>query len=401
MAQRLLSETRIRTLTKPGIYSDGDGLFLRVRKGGSRQWFFIFRRGKDRRELGLGGYGQGTAPVSLALAREKAQAIRDKLARGDDPAAERKPPRVITFAHCMDELLAAKSSEWKNDKHRQQWEMTLREYAKPLHDLPVADIALGDVKSCLASHWQDRPETADRLRSRIQAVIDYAIAHQWRTAGNPAIWRGLLDKVMPARRKLERGHHAALAYASVPTMMAALRQSSGVSARCVEFLVLTAARSGEARGATFSEIDTEARTWIVPAERMKSARAHVVPLSDRALAIVEAMRQQATGDLIFGGGVEGRPISDTAMTKALRLASPDKTATLHGMRSAFRDWCGDKTDAARETAEAALAHVVGDKAEQAYRRETAVAKRRKLMEDWAAYCATIKVATVGVLEGAI
>ena len=373
-------------LDKPGIYSDGDGLFLRVRDGGSKQFIFIYRRGKARSELGLGGYGQGTAPVSLALAREKADAIRDRLARGFDPAAERKPPRVVTFKHCMDDLLAAKAPEWTNDKHRQQWEMTLREYAKPLHDLPVADIAMGDVKACILPHWRERPETADRLRSRIQAVIDYAIAHEWRTAGNPARWKGLLDKVMPARRKLERGHHAALAYASVPLMMTALRQSSGVAARAVEFLTLTAARSGEARGATWAEIDREAHTWTVPAERMKAGKAHVVPLCDRALAIVEAMRQRATGDLIFGGGVDGRPISDTAMTKALRLASPDKAATLHGMRSAFRDWAGDKTTFPREVAEACLAHAVGNAVEQAYRRGDALEKRRALMEVWGDYC---------------
>ncbi|MCC3243749.1 integrase arm-type DNA-binding domain-containing protein [Methylocystis sp. WRRC1] len=393
MARRLLSETRIRTLSKPGIYADGDGLFLRVRKGGSRQWFFIFRRGKTRTELGLGGYGQGTAPVSLALAREKADAIRDKLARGLDPAAERKPPRVVTFKHCMDELLAAKAAEWKNDKHRQQWEMTLREYAKPLHSLPVAEIAMGDVKACLLPHWRERPETADRLRSRIQAVIDYAIAHEWRTAGNPARWKGLLDKVLPARRKLERGHHAALAYAEVPAMMAALRQSGGVAARAVEFLTLTAARCGEARAATFAEVDTEARTWTVPAERMKAGKEHVVPLCDRALAIVEAMRQRATSQLVFGGGVDGRPISETAMTKALRLASPDKAATLHGMRSAFRDWAGDKTDAPRETAELCLAHTVGNRVEQAYRRSDALEKRRELMQAWSAYCEGERIAS--------
>nr|WP_026222990.1 site-specific integrase [Methylocystis rosea] len=386
MARRLLSETRIRTLDKPGIYADGDGLFLRVRKGGSKQFVFIFRRGKTRTELGLGGFGRGTAPVPLSLAREKADAIRDKLARGFDPAAERKPPRVVTFKHCMNELLSAKAPEWRNAKHCQQWEMTLREYAAPLHDMPVADIALGDVKACLAPHWQERPETADRLRSRIQAVIDYAIAHQWRTAGNPAVWRGLLDKVMPARQKLSRGHHVALAYAAVPEMMAALRTSSGVAARCVEFLALTCARSGEARGATFSEIDREARTWTVPAERMKAGRAHVAPLCDRALEIVEAMRQRATSDLVFGGGVDSRPISDTAMTKALRLASPDKAATLHGLRSSFRDWAGDKTGFEREIAEGCLAHAVGNQVELAYRRSTALEKRRELMEAWAAYC---------------
>jgi integrase len=343
---------------------------------------------------GLGGYGQGTAPVSLALAREKADAIRDKLARGLDPAAERKPPRVITFGHCMEDLLAAKASEWTNGKHRQQWEMTLREYAKLLHDLPIAEIAKGDVKACILRHWKERPEAADRLRSRIQAVINYAIAHEWSTAGNPARWKGLLDKVMPARRKLERGHHAALAYAAVPGMMAALRQSSGVAACGVEFLTLTAARSGEARGATFAEIDANARTWTVPAERMKAGKAQFVPLCDRALEIVEAVRQRATSDLIFGGGVDAPPISHTAMTKALRLASPDKSATLHGMRSAFRDWAGDKTTFPREVAEGCLAHAVGNAVEQAYRRGDALEKRRKLMDAWADYCSPDESRTI-------
>jgi integrase len=191
---------------------------------------------------------------------------------------------------------------------------------------------------------------------------------------------------MPARRKLERGHHAALAYAAVPQMMAALRQSSGVAARCVEFVTLTAARSGEARGATFSEIDKEARTWTVPAARMKAGKEHVVPLCARALEIIEAMRQRATSDLIFGGGVDGRPISDTAMTKALRLASPDKAATLHGLRSSFRDWAGDTTGFEREIAEGCLAHTVGNAVELAYRRSTALEKRRELLDAWATYC---------------
>lgn len=386
MARHKLSESNLKRLDKPGIYSDGDGLFIRVRKGGSRQWFFIFRRGTGRTEIGLGGYGQGTAPVSLALAREKADAIREKLARGMDPREERKPTKPKTFADCMEELLASKADGWTNGKHRAQWEMTLREYAKPLHHLPIADIVVGHVKDCLAPHWLERPETADRLRSRIQAVIDYGIAHQWRTAGNPARWKGLLDKVMPKRQKLIRGHHAALAYAAAPAMMAKLRQSSGTAARAVEFITLTAARTGEARGATFDEIDTEARTWTVPAERMKAGKEHVVPLSDRAAALVEIMRQRSTSPLIFGGGVDGRPISDTAMTKALRLASPDKAATLHGLRSMFRDWAGEETDYPREIAEWSLAHDVGNAVERAYRRGDALEKRRTLMADWAAYC---------------
>lgn len=389
MARHKLSESNLKRLDKPGIYGDGDGLFIRVRKGGSKQWFFIFKREGKRTEIGLGGYGQGTAPVSLALAREKAEAIRQKLARGEDPRNEaRKPARVVTFKDCMDGLLKAKTDDWTNDKHRAQWEMTLREYAKPLHDLPVADIVMGDVKDCLMEHWQERPETADRLRSRIQAVIDYGIAHEWRTAGNPARWKGLLDKVMPARKKLQRGHHAALAYAEAPALIAKLRESSGVAARAVEFLVLTAARSGEVRGATFDEIDAKAKTWTVPAERMKAGKEHVVPLADRALSIVDAMRQRATGPLIFGGGIDGRPISDTAMTKALRLASPDKSATLHGMRSCFRDWAGDETEHSRETAEQALAHLVGNAVERAYRRGDALEKRRQLMVDWLAHLET-------------
>jgi integrase len=385
MARHKLSDAAIKRLETPGIYSDGDGLFLRVRRGGSRQWFFIFKRSGTRTEIGLGGYGQGTAPVSLALARQKADAMRDKLARGIDPRADRRPARVVTFKHCMDELLRSKENGWKNDKHRAQWEMTLREYAEPLHHLPVAEIAVGDVKACLEPHWQERPVTADRLRSRIQAVIDYGIAHGWRTAGNCARWRGLLDKIMPPRQKFARGHHAALAYATAPVLAKGLRQSSGTAARATEFLLLTAARSGEVRGARFDEIDTEAKTWTVPAERMKAGREHVVPLGPRALAIVEAMRQRATGPLIFAGGVEDRPISDTAMAKALRLASPDKSATLHGLRSTFRDWCGDETDFPREVAEAALAHTLRDKTEAAYRRSTALEKRRELMIAWEGY----------------
>ncbi len=386
MARHKLRESNLKALDKPGVYGDGDGLFLRVRKGGSKQWFFIWKRDGKRTEIGLGGYGQGTAPVSLTLAREKAEAIRQKLARGEDPRGEgKRTVRVITFKDCMDGLLKAKADEWTNDKHRAQWEMTLREYAKPLHDLPIAGIVIGDVKECLLHHWQERPETADRLRLRIQAVIDYGIAHGWRTAGNPARWKGLLDKVMPARKKLQRGHHAALAYADAATMMAKLRESSGTAARAVEFITLTAARTGEARNAAFAEIDAEAKTWTVPAERMKAGKEHVVPLSDRALAIVEIMRQRATGDLIFGGGVDGRPISDTAMTKALRLASPDKAATLHGLRSMFRDWAGEETDFPREVAEWSLAHQVGNAVERAYRRGDALEKRRQLMIAWLVY----------------
>lgn len=382
MAKNKLSETKIRALTKPGIYSDGDGLYMRVQRAGSKNWIFIWRRGTARNEIGLGGYGQGTAPVTLAIARQKADIVRDQLARGEDPRAEKKAAKPKTFKDCMEMLLEVKEAEWTNPKHADQWKMTLREYAKPLHDIPVADIVLGDVKEALMPHWSERPETADRLRSRIQAVIDYAIAHEWRTAGNPARWRGLLENVMPGRQKLTRGHHAALAYASAPALSKKLQASPGTAARAVEFLALTATRTRETRLAEFGEFDMEAKTWTVPAIRMKRGKAHVVPLSDRAVEIVEAMRAIATGPFLFGGE---KAVSDTALTKALRVASPDKTATLHGLRSMFRDWCGDKTEYPREVAEQALAHAVGNATEAAYRRMDALEKRRKLMADWAKY----------------
>lgn len=379
MARNKLSETRIRTL-KVGIHSDGDGLFLRIRKGGSAQWFFIYKRDGKRTELGLGGYGAGTAPVSLALAREKAQAIRERLARGDDLASRK------TFADVMEDVIAVKESSFRNEKHKAQWRMTLDAYAAPLHKKPIADITRDDVVETLKPIWTKIPETADRTRMRIAAVFDHAKARGLFTGDNPADWRGGLKELLPARQKLTRGHHAAVSYQEIPGTMKRLRESSAVSARAVEFSALCASRSGEVRGAVRSEFDLDGALWTIPAERMKAGREHRVPLSVRAVEIVRAQLESATGDLVFEGGNEGRPISDTAMVKSLRAASSDKAATLHGLRSSFRDWCGDHTEHPREVAEAALAHVLADKTEAAYRRSDALEKRRALMADWANYC---------------
>ncbi len=380
MARNKLSETRIRTLSKPGVYSDGEGLYLRVRAGGSKQWLFIYRRGDARVELGLGGYGQGTAPVSLALARDKADEIRDRLARGEDLSTRK------TFADVMEDVIAVKEASFKNEKHKAQWRMTLDEYAKPLHKKAVASITRDDIVETLKPIWTVIPETADRTRMRIAAVMDHARARGLFTGDNPASWRGGLKELLPARSKLTRGHHAAAAYQDIPAIMVKLRGSDAVSARAVEFAALTASRSGEVRGAVWSEIDFAQALWIVPSERMKSGREHRVPLTGRMLAILESRKQAATGDLIFEGGKEGVAISDTAMVKSLRAASTDKTVTLHGLRSSFRDWAGDITSHPREVAEAALAHAVGDAVEQAYRRGDALTKRRALMEDWTEYC---------------
>lgn len=383
MARNKLSETRIRTLTKAGIYSDGDGLYLRVRAGGSKQWFFIYRRGTDRKEIGLGGYGQGTAPVSLALAREKAEGIRQRLARGED-LIHRK-----TFADVMDDVIAVKEASFRNEKHRAQWRMTLDKYAAPLHKKPIAEITRDDVVETLKPIWATIPETADRTRMRIAAVIDHAKARGLFVGDNPADWRGGLKELLPARSKLSRGHHAAVPHKELPAVIARLRAATGVSARAVEFAALTAARSGEVRGAVRSEFDLDAALWTIPAERMKAGRDHEVPLSSRAVEIVRAAMQQSTSALVFEGGRAGKGVSDTAMVKALRAAGAGD-ATLHGLRSSFRDWAGDETNYPRDVAEAALAHVITDKTEAAYRRGTALEKRRAMMEEWAEFCASAK-----------
>jgi integrase len=378
MARNKLSETKIKAMIKPGIASDGDGLFVRVRAGGSKQFVFIHKRGGIRTETGLGGYGQGTAPLSLALAREKAEALRQRLARGEDLHSRK------TFAEVMEDVIAVKMASFRNDKHKAQWRMTLDTYARPLHRKPIGEITRDDVVETLKPIWSLIPETADRTRMRIAAVIDHAKARGLYVGDNPADWRGGLKDLLPARKKLTRGHHAAAAYKDMPKIVAHLRGASGVAASAVEFAALTAARTSEVRNATWGEIDFTSSVWNIPGDRMKAGRDHDVPLSNRAMAILKARKAVATSDLIFEGDKEGRPISDTAMTDALRRGG-DKKATLHGLRSSFRDWAGDVTGYPREVMEHALAHVIKDKAEAAYRRGTALAKRAALMQDWADY----------------
>lgn len=329
--------------------------------------------------MGLGGYGQGTAPVSLALAREKAEAIRQRLARGED-LLQRK-----TFLDVMEDVIAVKEASFKNEKHKAQWRMTLDRYAAPLHQKPIADITRDDVVEALKSIWMTIPETADRTRQRIAAVIDHAKARGLYIGDNPADWRGGLKELLPARKKLTRGHHEAIDYKDLPPVIARLRQSSGAAARAVEFLALTAARSGEVRNATWSEINLDDALWTIPADRMKAGKEHRVPLCARAIAILRVRKQQATTLLVFEGERNGSPISDTGMTKALRRASGGQ-GTLHGLRSSFRDWAGDMTHYPRDVIEAALAHTLRDKTEAAYRRKDALDKRRALMDDWERYC---------------
>ncbi|TCQ79527.1 integrase [Ochrobactrum sp. BH3] len=375
MARNKLSETRIRTLSKPGVYSDGDGLYLRVRSGGSKQWIFIHKRGGIRTETGLGGYGQGTAPVSLSLAREKADALRERLARGEELHSRK------TFLDVMDDVLTVKKASFKNEKHKDQWSMTLTKYAEPLHKKLVAEITRDDVVEVLKPIWTKIPETADRTRQRIAAVIDHAKARGLFVGDNPADWRGGLKELLPARSKLSRGHHAAVGYKDLPAVIAKLRASPAVSARAVEFVALTAARSNEARSMMWDEVDFQERLWTVPGERMKAGKPHEVPLTDRAITILKERLAMRTGDLVWEGDKEGKAISDTALIKIFRAAGAGD-ATLHGLRSSFRDWAGDETSYPRDIAEAALAHTLKDKTEAAYRRGTALAKRHSMMDDW-------------------
>jgi integrase len=337
--------------------------------------------------MGLGGHG-----TTLAEARKKADEARKIVAEGNNPIEAKREARMAsaakpTFGQCADALLQAKSSEWRNEKHRAQWQMTLADYAKPLRALPVDEVDTAAVLGVLQPLWQAKPETAFRLRGRIETVLDAARAmgHIPRNEANPARWRGHLDKLLPKRAKLTRGHHAAMDYADVPAFVAELRERQAMAAMALEFAISTAARSGEVLGARWNEIDLEAKVWTVPATRMKAGREHRVPLSTRALAILEKLAEAKTSDFVFAGQRPGKPLSGMALEMVLRRMKI-VGVTVHGFRSAFRDWAGEETHFPREIAEAALAHVAGDTTERAYRRGDALEKRRALMAAWANHC---------------
>jgi integrase len=378
-----LSARTVATLTKPGRHSDGGGLYLVVEGSGSRRWAFLFRQNGRLREMGLGGL----ISVPLAMAREVAADCRRTLAGGGDPIAARKGASISTptFGTFADQFLEAKGPGWRNEKHRAQWKMTLDVYAAPMRRKPVDAITTEDVLSVLKPIWTEKPETASRLRGRIEAVLDAARAAGHRMGENPARWKGHLAQLLSKRQKLTRGHHAALPYQDVPEFLRALRARLGVAALALEFAVLTAARSGEVLGAHWDEIDLKEQIWTVPANRMKGNRVHRVPLSGRAVAILSELQKAQTNEFVFPGQRARRPLSGMALEMVLRRMKVEG-ATVHGFRSSFRDWAGDKTSFPREVAEAALAHAIGDETEAAYRRSDALAKRRKLMDAWAAYC---------------
>src|ERR1019366_2823741 len=366
----------------PGKYGDGANLYLLVSKTGARKWVLHFTfRGKTK-EMGLGS----AASVPLADAREKAASARRKIAKGLNPIIERKRDSGIpTFGQMADDVRETLSAGFRNEKHKAQWKSTLETYAASLRAKPVDTIGTDDVLAVLKPIWTVKAETASRVRGRIEKVLDAAKAKGFRDGENPARWRGHLDHLLPRPSKLARGHHAAMPYEDVAAFVAKLRKREAASAMALELCILTAARSGEILGMRWPEIDFDRKVWTVPADRMKAGREHRVPLSPRAVAILRKLEKLKTGEFVFPGQTRNKPLSNMAMEMVLRRMKIEE-ATVHGFRSSFRDWAGNVSNFPREITETALAHVIGDKAEQAYRRSDALEKRRKLMEAWAAYC---------------
>ncbi|MBE7562156.1 tyrosine-type recombinase/integrase [Acidithiobacillus sp. HP-6] len=381
-----LTVRQVDTLPE-GFHSDGGNLYLRV-KGGSRAWVYRYKEKGRVREIGLGS----SSIRKLKDVRVLAEGMRKTQADGRDPGellrVNASTEMVsMTFEQCAQDLLEAKRSGWKNAKHAQQWINTLRDYAFPVIGAKApAEVTLADVKSILLPIWTTKTETASRVRQRVEAVLDYAAVHDWCDGTrNPARWKGILNKVLPEPGKVsKREHHAASAYTDIPRIMAALQDKSHISAYCLQFTILTAARSGESRGATWDEVDLDTRIWTIPGMRMKAAKPHRVPLSDAAMAILNQMQawRMDNNPRIFPGA-RGGLLSDVAMNKTLHSVIAD--VTVHGFRSSFRDWGAEQTHFPAAVLEQALAHTNPNKIEAAYQRSDLFDLRRKLMQMWSEF----------------
>lgn len=395
-----LNAKQVENHKQPGYLCDGGGLYLQVSRAGTKSWIFRYTLNSRAREMGLGSL----ISVGLAEARRKAGDCRKLLSDGHDPIEQRERDQALirdakakstTFEPVAREYIAQRKAGWKSAKHSAQWINTLETYAFPLiGSKPVSAVSTDDVLRILTPIWYSKPETATRVRQRLEVIFDYARVKGHATGENPARWRGHLDHALPKRSKINSvEHHSALPYSEIAPFMAQLRELDTIAASALEFVILTTARTGEARGALPDEFDIEAGVWTIPAARMKAKKEHRIPLSPRALEIVKKalkMRDDKAGPYLFQGARKGRPLSENALLVVLQktLGRPD--LTVHGFRSCFRDWAGEATNFPREVAEAALAHTIKDKSEAAYARGDLFEKRRKLMASWANNCQSIK-----------
>jgi integrase len=390
-----LSATKLAALKTTGLYCDGGGLYFRI-AGRSRGWIFRYGLHGKTHDMGCGAFPE----ISLASARKLAFAYRQMLEEGTDPLAERNAKRAaarvedsktITFDDCARQYIAAHADGWRNTKHRQQWTNTLAAYVSPVFGkLPVRAVDTGFVMRVLEPLWSSKPETASRLRGRIESILSWAQVRGYRLPNetNPAAWKNHLDHLLPAKSKVRKAeHHAALPYIEVGKFMHALRRQEGIAAQALEFTILTATRTSETLGALWSEVDTDARVWVIAANRTKTGKEHRVPLSDAAIAVLQTMRATQHSDYVFPGIRDGRPLSRTGLQLPLRRMG-HSNVTVHGFRSTFRDWAAEQTAFPSEVAEMALAHTVGSEVERAYRRSDLFDKRRQLMDAWATFCAT-------------
>ena len=389
-----LTQFKVDKLKSPGIYGDGAGLSLKVTVGGSKSWIFRYMLAGKAHWMGLGSYPD----VGLADAREKAADLRKLTRQGIDPLGERRKEtsviraalaKTITFDTAAEKFIDAHKDGWRNPKHIEQWRSTIKTYASPtIGKLDVSLIDTAHIMTILEKDgfWKTKTETASRVRGRIESVLDWATARKYRTGENPARWKGHLDKLLPARTKVQKTeHHAALPWAEIGGFMESLRDQQGIAARAVEFAVLTAARSGEVRGATWEEVDFDAGQWVIPAERMKAGKEHRIALSSKALAVLKTQKEAFPEGYIFPGAKEGKPLSDMSLTAVLRRMERHDI-TVHGFRSSFRDWAAESTAYPSEMVEMALAHTINNKVEAAYRRGDMLEKRRRLMQDWCDFC---------------
>jgi integrase len=387
-----LSQLAVAKTTKPGLYSDGGGLYLQITSAGVKSWLFRYMRAGKARGMGLGPLHT----IGIAEARALALDCRRLLLDGIDPIDARNAERAakgiaegdeITFQHCAEKYIEAHRTGWKNAKHAEQWTNTLTTYAYPVFDsLSVAAIDTTRVMKVLEPIWTTKTETASRLRGRIESVLDWATVRGYRSGENPARLKGHLDTLLPKRSRVQKvTHHPALPYADLSAFMIKLRAQEGIAARALEILILTATRTNEVIGATWSEFDLNEGVWAIPAERMKMRKEHRVPLSARAITLVKAQQEVTRGDYVFPGARDKKPLSNMAMLQLLERMKRDDI-TVHGFRSTFRDWAGETTHYPREVCEAALAHGIKDKAEAAYARGDLFVKRAALMQEWDKYC---------------